>query len=73
MAHLGLECSFIATAPEVVAAKALDAVAKNKAVAFARTSNRLAALAFKLLTARLSAATVARFLRRSAQGSRSGR
>ena len=61
MAGLGLERSIISTAPEVVAAKALEAVARNKAVAFATTADRLAALAFKLLPARASAAAVARF------------
>jgi short-subunit dehydrogenase len=63
MARLGLERSFISTAPEVVAAKALDAVARNKAVAFATKTDRLAALVFKLLPARASAAAVAHFVR----------
>ncbi len=68
MARLGLDRSIISTAPEVVAAKALDAVVRNKAVAFATKTDRLAALAFKLLPARASAAVVAHFVRRGQHG-----
>lgn len=68
MARLGLERFIISTAPELVASKALDAVAKKKAVAFATKADRFAALTFKLLPARASAAVVAHFVSRGQHG-----
>ena len=72
MEHLQLERSFIATSPAVVAAKALDAVGTNKAVAFSTPIDRVAALLCKLLPGWASAAAVAHLLgqfKRASSGS----